>query len=186
MWMLLWMKCETIGPAAAAIAESLICWANLFAAASSESRNVTCGTEPALTVPSSLPTPSSLARAGPTPPLVGSFNMTATVPSARFWRTYSTPPSSLTLTSRMLTLPLMRQLVRGLGHDALRQGLLRLGAAVPAADLADELLRALGDLLAERSGGDRGDDHADDEQDAHVVGGGLAGLRAEAAEHAPR
>ena len=43
----------------------------------------------------------------PTPPLVASLKVIATLPSARFWRVYSTPPSSLTLTSLTLKSPLM-------------------------------------------------------------------------------
>ena len=46
-----------------------------------------------------------MASGGPTPPLVGSLTVIATSPLARSWRTYSTPPSSLTLTKRTLTLP---------------------------------------------------------------------------------
>src|SRR3954465_6074251 len=161
MWMLLWMKRETIGPAAAAIVESLICWANLLAAASSASRNVTCGGEPTFLVASSLPTPSSLADFGPTPAVTGSFSVTATVPSARFWRTYSTPPSSLTLTSRMLTEPLRVSLSVASATTHWGRAGLRPRGAWNAADLADQLLGALGALPGEPAGAHRRDDRGD-------------------------
>ena len=98
---------EPTGPAAIAIAESVTCCSKRSAAFASGRTNVTIGVWPAMTAPSSSPPIfSAFASGGPMPPLVGSLTVIATSPLARVWRTYSTPPSSLTLNQRTLNSPL--------------------------------------------------------------------------------
>ena len=146
MWMLLWMKCETIGPAAAAIAESLICWANRLAAASPDSRNVTCGVEPASDRAVELAHPHLLGQRRADAAARRQLERDRHRAVGALLAHVLDAALELDLDEADVDLAVDRQLVGRLGDDALRQRLLRLGAAVPAADPADELLRAVGDL----------------------------------------
>ena len=169
-------RCAPIGPAAIAIAESVSCCSNLSAAAASSRTKVTAGVTPlpALTS-SSAPSPSAFFSAGPTAPVSGSLTVIATSPLARSWRTYSTPPSSLTLTKRMSTLPLSDTLALCSETTQAESGG-SCGQETPAIWQTISCARL---RISSPTGvtDDGEDDRGDDQQRADVLGRGLTPAR---------